>query len=81
MYNQYYKLKICDDILKCITEELNVKGNIHGIIEVFLEYTNENLKSSEKEHESKLTDYRDINVEDAEKILNQELSKLPIHQL
>ena len=31
--NQYYKSKICDDILKIISEELNVKGNIDDIIE------------------------------------------------
>ena len=27
-FNQYYKSKICDDILKIISEELNVKRNI-----------------------------------------------------
>ena len=27
-FNQYYKSKICDDNLKTLSEELNVKGNI-----------------------------------------------------
>ena len=30
-FNQYYKLKICAGILKIISEELNVKGNIFMI--------------------------------------------------
>ena len=32
-FNQYYKSKSCDDILKYISQELNVKGNVYDIIE------------------------------------------------
>ena len=32
-FNQYYKSKICDGVLKIVSEELNVRGNIHDIIE------------------------------------------------
>ena len=35
-FNQNYKSKICDDILKTISEELNVKGNIYDKIEVYI---------------------------------------------
>ena len=38
VFNQYYISKICYDILKIISEELNVKGNICDIIEAYLEY-------------------------------------------
>ena len=32
---QYYKSEICDDILKILSEELNVIGNIYDIIETY----------------------------------------------
>ena len=35
-FNQYYKPKICDDILKIISAELNVEGKIYDSIEVYL---------------------------------------------
>ena len=82
-FNQYYKSKICDDILKNISEELNVKGNIYyriNIIEASLEYKNKHLKIYEKEYESKLNDYRDED-EGKENFINEKVSKLPIHQL
>ena len=37
-FNQYYKSKSCDDILKNISEELNFKGNVYDIIEVYMNY-------------------------------------------
>ena len=55
-FNQYYKSKICDGILKIISKELNVKGNIYDIIEAYLEYENKYLKNYEKEYESKFND-------------------------
>ena len=39
-FNWYYKSKICDDIFKIISEELNVNGNIYDIIEAYLEHKN-----------------------------------------
>ena len=35
-FNQYYKLKNCDDILKIISKVLNVNGNIYDIMEEYL---------------------------------------------
>ena len=80
-FNQYYKSKICDDILKIISEELNVKGNIYDNREAYLEYKNEYLKIFENEYESKFTDYRDENEEEKEKYIKENLSQLPIHLL
>ena len=37
-FNQYYKSKSCEDILKTISEELNVKGNVYDIIEAYMNY-------------------------------------------
>ena len=45
---QYCKSKICDDILKIIPEELNVKGNIYDIVELYFNYKNNSLNYSEK---------------------------------
>ena len=39
-FNQYYKSKICDDFLKILSEEINVKENIYDIIEPYLNYKN-----------------------------------------
>ena len=35
-FNQYYKSKVCDDVLKILSEELNVKRNVYDIIEAFM---------------------------------------------
>ena len=80
-FNQYFKFKFCEDILKIISEELNVKGNIYDIFEGHLEYKNNFLKIFEKEYESNFNDYRDEDEEEEEKFINEKLSKLPIHQL
>ena len=79
--NQYFKSKICDDILKIISEELNVKGNIYDIIETYISYKNKHFKNFEKEYESKFNCYRDEDEEEKEKYINGNLSQLPVHQL
>ena len=34
-FNQYYRSKICDEVLKILSEKLNVKGNVYDIIEAY----------------------------------------------
>ena len=80
-FNHYYSSKFCDNILKIISEELNVKGNIYYIIEAYLSYKNKHLKIYEKEYENQFNDYRDEDVEDKKKYIKQKLSQLPIHQI
>ena len=80
-FNQNYKSKICDDILKIISEELNIKGNNYDKIEAYMEYKNKHFKKFEKEYENQITDYRNENEEEKEKFINEKLSQLPIHQL
>ena len=80
-FNQYYKSKICDDILKIISEELNVKGNNYDITEAYPNFKNKHLKFYEKEYENQFNDYRDEDVEEKQKYINEKLSQLPIHQL
>ena len=53
-FNQYYESKICDDILKIISKELCVKGNIHDKIEAHLTYKNKHLKIFEEQYEINL---------------------------
>ena len=54
-FHQYYEAKNCDDFLNCISEKLNVKGNIYDNIEAFLKYANKNFKILEKENDKFLT--------------------------
>ena len=63
-FNQYYKSKHCDDILKIINKELAVKGTVYDTIEAYMEYKNKHFKIFQKEYESKFNDYRDENVEE-----------------
>ena len=81
LFNIIYRKKIFDDIVKIISEELNVKRNIYGIIEAYLNYKNKRFKIFEKEYENQFTDYRDEDVEEIERFINEKLSKLPNHQL
>ena len=60
-FNQYYQSNICDDILKIISKELCVKGNIFDKIEACMNYKNEHYKIFEKEDEDKFDDYRNEN--------------------
>ena len=81
-FNQYYKSKSCDDFMKIISEELNViKENDYEIIERYMNYKKKHFLIFEKEYESNFNDYRDENVEEKEKYIDEKLSELPHHQL
>ena len=47
-FNQYYRSKNCDEILKILSEELNVKRNMFDITDVYMEYKKHNLKIIQK---------------------------------
>ena len=72
-FNQYYKSKSCDDILKIISEELIVSKDIYDIIEAPLNYKNEHFKIFEKKYENQFNDYR-VEDEEKEKFINEKLS-------
>ena len=80
-FNQYYNTKNCDDNLKIISEELDVKGNIYDIIEAYENYKNKHFKIIEKEHEKQFDYYRDADVDEKEEYIIRTLSQLPSHQL
>ena len=80
-FNQYYKSKISDGILKIISEVLNVKGNVYDTIESYINLKNKHLKIIKDEYESKFNDHRDIKEEEMKEYINKKLSELPIHQL
>ena len=55
-FNQYYESeKNCDHILKIISEELKVKGNIYDIIEAYLIFRNKQFRLFKKENENQFT--------------------------
>ena len=58
-----------------------MRGNIYDIIEAYLNYKNKHFKIFEKEHENQFNDYRDEDLEEKEKNINEKLNQLPIHQL
>ena len=80
-FNQYYKSKHCDDILKILNKELGVKGTVYDTIEAYMEYKNKHFKIFEKEYENQFDDYRDEDIDEKEKYINEKLSQLPIHRL
>ena len=80
-FNQYYKSKHCDDILKIINKELAVKGTVYDTIEAYMEYKSKHFKIFEKEYEDRFDDYRDENVEEKEKYINENLSELRLHKI
>ena len=43
-FNQFYKSKSCDDILKIISKESNVKGNVYDKIEAYMNYKKKHYK-------------------------------------
>ena len=78
---QYYKSKLCDDILKFINRELAVKGTIYDTIEAYMEYKSKHFKIFEKEYEDQFDDYRDEKLEEKEKYINEKLSNLRLHKI
>ena len=80
-FNQNYKSKHYDDILEIINKELAVKGTVYNTIEAYMEYKNQYFKIFEKEYENQFNEYRDEDIDEKEKYINEKLSQLPIHQL
>ena len=77
-FNQYYKSKSCQDILKIISKELCVKGNDCDFKEAYMEYKNKHFEIFEKEYEDQSIDFRNENVE---KYINEKLSNLRLHKI
>ena len=61
-FNQNYKSKHCDDILKILNKELAVRGTVYDTIEACMEYKNKHFKIFEKEFEDQFDDYKDENL-------------------
>ena len=55
-FNQYLKSNYCDDLLKIISEELNVKEKIYDVIEAYLNYKIKHFKIYEKEYANNIND-------------------------
>ena len=79
-YSKFNRSKNCDEVLKILSEKLNVKGNVYDIIEPYMKYKNHHLKIIKEEYESKFNDYRDIDEEEMNNYVNKNLGEIPIHQ-
>ena len=80
-FNQYYKSKHCEDILKIVNKELAVKGTVYDTIEAYMEHKNKHFKIFEKEYEDQFNDYRDEDIEEKENYTNEKLSNLRLHKI
>ena len=80
-FNQYYKSDHYNDIKRILSKELGVKGNIYDIIEEYLRYKKKYYDIYEKEYESQCNDYRDEDVDEKERYINEKLGNLRIHKL
>ena len=80
-FNQYYKSKHSDDVLKIINKELAVKRTVYDTIEAYMEYKNKYFKIFDKEYESQFNDYRAEDVDEKEKYINEKLSELRLHKI
>ena len=58
-----------------------VKGNDYDIIEEYLRYKKKHFEIFEKEYESKFDDYRNENVDEKEKDINEKLSNIRLHKI
>ena len=80
---QYYKSNISKKVFNVISKELNIDDNnenVCGIIDKYLEYTNDKRKIIEDEYDSNFKDYRDIDEEERTEHIYKEVNKLPIHK-
>ena len=63
-----------------ISNELNIQGNICGVVKKYFEFTNKQRKAIENEYDSQFDDYGHINQEERTKYINNKINKLPIHE-
>ena len=80
-FNQFYRSKICDDVLKILSEELNVKGSVYDKNEAYMKYKNEYFNILKEEYESKFEEYQDTDEEEMNDYINRKLGEYPIHKL
>ena len=67
--------------MKTISQQLKIEGSVYNKIEAYTKYKSKHFKIFEKEYENQFSDYRNENIEEKEKYINEKLSDLPIHQL
>ena len=48
-FNQYYKSKVCEEVLKNLSDELNLKVNVYDIVEAYMKHKNKHLKIIKEE--------------------------------
>ena len=63
---QYYRSKNSDEVLKILSRELIVEGNVYDIIGAYMKYKNDHSKINKEEYESKFNDYRNIDEKNGE---------------
>ena len=81
-FNQYYKSNHYYDIKRFLAKDLGItNGNIYDIIEEYLRYKKKFYDIYKKEYEDQFNDYRNEDVDEKEKYINEKLGNLRIHKL
>ena len=52
---------------------MKFKGTVYDKIEAYMKYKNEHFKILEKEYENQFSDYRNENIEEKEKYINEKI--------
>ena len=63
-----------------MSQDLGVDGNICDNLDKNFEYSNRHRKILENEYDSQFKYYRDIDQKERNKYINNQLSKLPLHE-
>ena len=59
--NQYYKSIFSDEVFNVISKDIDINGNLFGILDNYFEFTNKHRTIIEDECDSQFEDYLDIN--------------------
>ena len=79
-FQSIYRSKKCDDVLKILSDKLNVKRNMYDIIEAYMK-KNDHIKIFKKVYESNFDDYKDTDENEINNYVNKKLGEFPIHKL
>ena len=81
VFNQCYKTKLCDEGLKILSKEINIKRSTYDTIAAYLNSKNKPFEFFDRNYDCNFNDYSYIDEENKEKYVNEKIIKLPIHQL
>ena len=80
-FNQYCSSKVCDEVLRILSKEIILEGNVYDIIQAYMNYEINHLKIIKEEYESKFKEYRDKDEKEMNNQIKKKLGEFPFHNL